>query len=131
MRGVCADLYAGNPLLAGARRCSQEEVKHVVARRGSSGPDPVALVEIDLYGDLMIAASSADEDRLSPDRIDEVLRVEADRSDSAERARGTKGAGADPGKAGADPGKEVNPGRTGGTARKGSGAREGEGPDAR
>ncbi|MET7936269.1 hypothetical protein [Streptomyces sp. NPDC005322] len=57
----------------------------MVARRGSSGPDPVALVEIDLYGDLMIAASSADEDRLSPDRIDEVLRVEADRSDSAAR----------------------------------------------
>ncbi|MFE0044696.1 hypothetical protein [Streptomyces albireticuli] len=48
----------------------------MVSRRGSSGgPDPVALIEIDLYGDLMIAASSADEDRLSPDRIDEVLRV--------------------------------------------------------
>ncbi|MBL1101631.1 hypothetical protein [Streptomyces coffeae] len=59
----------------------------MVARRGSSGPDPVALVEIDLYGELMIAASSADEDRLSTDRIDEVLRVEADRSDPAERAR--------------------------------------------
>lgn len=52
----------------------------MVARRGSPGPDPVALVEIDLYGELMIAAASADEDRLSPDRIDEVLRVEADRS---------------------------------------------------
>ncbi len=59
----------------------------MVARRGSSGPDPVALVEIDLYGDLMIAASSADEDRLSTDRIDEVLRVEADRSHSADRAK--------------------------------------------
>ncbi|MBT2382377.1 hypothetical protein [Streptomyces sp. ISL-11] len=48
----------------------------MVSRRGSSGgPDPVALIEIDLYGDLMIAASSADEERLSPDRIDEVLRV--------------------------------------------------------
>ncbi|MEK8171976.1 hypothetical protein NKH77_29335 [Streptomyces sp. M19] len=44
----------------------------------------MALVEIDLYGELMIAASSADEERLSPDRIDEVLRVEADRSNSAE-----------------------------------------------
>ncbi len=63
----------------------------MVARRGSSGPDPVALVEIDLYGDLMIAASSADEDRLSTDRIDEVLRVQADRSDSAEGAKGTNG----------------------------------------
>ncbi|MGW2331236.1 hypothetical protein ACWC5C_36525 [Streptomyces sp. NPDC001700] len=40
----------------------------------------MALVEIDLYGELMIAAASADEERLSPDRIDEVLRVEADRS---------------------------------------------------
>ncbi len=65
----------------------------MVARRGSSGPDPVALVEIDLYGDLMIAASSADEDRLSTDRIDEVLRVRADRSDLAEGATGAKGNG--------------------------------------
>lgn len=101
----------------------------MVARRGSSGPDPVALVEIDLYGDLMIAASSADEDRLSPDRIDEVLRVEADRSDSAERARGAKGAqgvkGAGKG-AGKKPGK--NPEKT---ARKDNDSREAEGPDAR
>ncbi|MFI1333042.1 hypothetical protein ACH4U7_23635 [Streptomyces sp. NPDC020845] len=59
-------------------------MKHVVARRGSSGPDPVALVEIDLYGELMIAASSADEERLSPDRIDEVLQVAEDRSNPAE-----------------------------------------------
>ncbi|WP_431775675.1 hypothetical protein [Streptomyces cucumeris] len=35
----------------------------------------------------MIAASSADEDRLSTDRIDEVLRVEADRSHPADRRR--------------------------------------------
>ncbi|ADI08222.1 hypothetical protein SBI_05102 [Streptomyces bingchenggensis BCW-1] len=56
----------------------------MVARRGSSGPDPVALVEIDLYGELMIAASSADEERLSPDRIDEVLQVAEDRSNPAE-----------------------------------------------
>ena len=62
----------------------------MVARRGSPGPDPVALVEIDLYGELMIAAASADEDRLSPDRIDEVLRVEADRSDSAKRSQRRK-----------------------------------------
>ncbi|MET7764682.1 hypothetical protein [Streptomyces sp. NPDC005336] len=89
----------------------------------------MALVEIDLYGDLMIAASSADEDRLSPDRIDEVLRVEADRSDSAERARGAKGAqgvkGAGKG-AGKKPGK--NPEKT---ARKDNDSREAEGPDAR
>ncbi|MBH5335640.1 hypothetical protein IHE55_12850 [Streptomyces pactum] len=60
-----------------------------MARRGLSGPDPVALVEIDLYGDLMIAASSAAEDRLSPDRIDEVLGVLADRANrSQERSAG-------------------------------------------
>ncbi|MEU3353612.1 hypothetical protein [Streptomyces sp. NPDC037389] len=48
----------------------------MVPRRGlCGGPDPVALIEIDLYGDLMIAASMADEERLSFDRIDEVLRV--------------------------------------------------------
>ncbi|MEV5242893.1 hypothetical protein AB0K89_27850 [Streptomyces cinnamoneus] len=48
----------------------------MVSRRGpSGGPDPVALIEIDLYGELMIAASSAVEERLSTDRIDEVLRV--------------------------------------------------------
>ncbi|TVL87963.1 hypothetical protein [Streptomyces sp. SAJ15] len=58
----------------------------MVARRGSAGPDPVALIEIDLYGDLMIAASSADEDRLSPDRIDEVLGVDADRPDRSDPA---------------------------------------------
>ncbi|MCP9212172.1 hypothetical protein [Streptomyces cucumeris] len=92
---MCTDPYAGKPLLESARRCSQEEVKHVVARRGSPGPDPVALVEIDLYGDLMIAASSADEDRLSTDRIDEVLRVEADRSHSADRAKADRSHSAD------------------------------------
>ncbi|MCC3779354.1 hypothetical protein [Streptomyces sp. UNOB3_S3] len=48
----------------------------MVPRRGlCGGPDPVALIEIDLYGELMIAASMADEERLSADRIDEVLRV--------------------------------------------------------
>ena len=71
MRAMCTDHYAGSRGNEGP-----EEVNHVVSRRGSSGgPDPVALIEIDLYGDLMIAASSADEERLSPDRIDEVLRV--------------------------------------------------------
>ncbi|MFD0383572.1 hypothetical protein ACFQ2B_18045 [Streptomyces stramineus] len=59
----------------------------MVSRRGSSGgPDPVALIEIDLYGDLMIAASSADEERLSADRIDEVLRVVPRPESSAEGA---------------------------------------------
>ncbi|MGW1882106.1 hypothetical protein [Streptomyces sp. NPDC001970] len=37
--------------------------------------DHVALAEIELCGELMIAASAADEERLSADRIDEVLNV--------------------------------------------------------
>ncbi|MFI1941832.1 hypothetical protein ACH44C_32460 [Streptomyces purpureus] len=41
--------------------------------------DHVALAEIELCGELMIAASAADGERLSADRIDEVLRVAADR----------------------------------------------------
>ncbi|MFI5758946.1 hypothetical protein [Streptomyces sp. NPDC051569] len=41
--------------------------------------DHVALAEIEWCGELMIAASAADEDRLSPARIDEVLDVRAER----------------------------------------------------
>ncbi|MGW2558511.1 hypothetical protein ACWCXB_04515 [Streptomyces sp. NPDC001514] len=37
--------------------------------------DHVALAEIELCGELMIAASAADGERLSADRIDEVLKV--------------------------------------------------------
>lgn len=37
--------------------------------------DHVALAEIELCGELIIAASTADEERLSADRIDEVLKV--------------------------------------------------------
>jgi len=37
--------------------------------------DPVALAEIELCGELMIAASAAGEERLSFARIDEVLEV--------------------------------------------------------
>jgi hypothetical protein len=40
--------------------------------------DGVALAEIELCGELMIAAADAIEDRLSPDRIDEVLNVGTD-----------------------------------------------------
>ncbi|MET8678437.1 hypothetical protein ABZW18_12850 [Streptomyces sp. NPDC004647] len=50
---------------------------HVAASRGSTVQDHVALAEIELCGELMIAASAAGEDRLSSDRIDEVLRVAA------------------------------------------------------
>ncbi|GAA4682359.1 hypothetical protein [Streptomyces youssoufiensis] len=55
----------------------------MVARQGPSVSDHVALVEIDLYGELMIAASSVAEERMSADHIDAVLRVHVDRSNSA------------------------------------------------
>ncbi|MEV7087885.1 hypothetical protein AB0O07_18650 [Streptomyces sp. NPDC093085] len=40
--------------------------------------DHVALAEIEWCGELMIAASATDGERLSPDRIDEVLDVRGD-----------------------------------------------------
>ncbi|MGW2018708.1 hypothetical protein [Streptomyces sp. NPDC001927] len=40
--------------------------------------DRVALAEIELCGELIIAASAADGERLSADRIDEVLRVDTE-----------------------------------------------------
>ncbi len=46
--------------------------------------DRVALAEIELCGELMIAASAVGEERLSPARIDEVLNV--DRSPAASAA---------------------------------------------
>ncbi|MFE6223616.1 hypothetical protein [Microtetraspora glauca] len=42
----------------------------------AADPDRVALAEIELCGELMIAASAADGDRLSADLIDAVLRGE-------------------------------------------------------
>jgi len=46
---------------------------------GTAVHDHVALAEIELCGELIIAASAAQEDRLSADRIDEVLRVAEER----------------------------------------------------
>ncbi|WP_037842770.1 hypothetical protein [Streptomyces sp. NRRL F-5126] len=60
---------------------------HVAPLRTPTVHDHVALVEIELCGELMIAASDADGDRLSPDRIDEVLKVEADRAARLRRDR--------------------------------------------
>lgn len=42
---------------------------------GTAVQDHVALAEIELCGELIIAASAVSEGRLSVDRIDEVLRV--------------------------------------------------------
>lgn len=50
--------------------------------------DHVALIEIELCGELMIAASAADGDRLSPARIDEVLKVAECSARSWQQERG-------------------------------------------
>lgn len=47
----------------------------MVTLSAPNAQDWVALAEIELCGELMIAASAVDEERLSPDRIDEVLDV--------------------------------------------------------
>ncbi|MEU8918824.1 MULTISPECIES: hypothetical protein [Streptomyces] len=67
---------------------------YVAGHRPTTVQDYVALVEIDLTGELMIAAAAASEDRLSPDRIDEVLEVDGEDGDRADRVpprRGTAG----------------------------------------
>ncbi|MFJ9620852.1 hypothetical protein [Streptomyces sp. NPDC101181] len=58
-----------------AERRRQREVRQVVTLTAPNAQDCVALAEIELCGELMIAASAAGEERLSPDRIDEVLNV--------------------------------------------------------
>ncbi|MYQ43210.1 hypothetical protein B046DRAFT_03040 [Streptomyces sp. LamerLS-316] len=50
----------------------------MVTLSAPNAQDCVALAEIELCGELMIAAAGALEDRLSPDRIDEVLNVGAE-----------------------------------------------------
>ncbi|QFQ98432.1 hypothetical protein F9278_22125 [Streptomyces phaeolivaceus] len=54
---------------------------------GTAVQDHVALAEIELCGDLIIAASTTDGDRLSHDRIDEVLRVREERAHEDEPPR--------------------------------------------
>ncbi|MEU8787480.1 hypothetical protein [Streptomyces sp. NPDC048637] len=58
---------------------------YVAGHRPTTVQDYVALVEIDLTGELMIAAAAASEDRLSPDRIDEVLEVDGEDGDRVDR----------------------------------------------
>jgi hypothetical protein len=50
----------------------------VVQKADSRLEDPLVLDEIELYGELVIAASASDEP-LSQDQIDRVLGVRADR----------------------------------------------------
>ncbi|NGO10803.1 hypothetical protein G5C60_25210 [Streptomyces sp. HC44] len=60
---------------------------HVAPAGGTAVQDHVALAEIELCGDLIIAASAIDGDRLSPDRIDEVLGVWEERPHGDEQPR--------------------------------------------
>ncbi|QCX77530.1 hypothetical protein C9F11_19395 [Streptomyces sp. YIM 121038] len=63
---------------------------NVALVRGTAVQDHVALAEIELCGELIIAASAAHGERLSADRIDEVLRVsDAQQDDGPSPARGT------------------------------------------
>ncbi|PVC70200.1 hypothetical protein DBP15_13940 [Streptomyces sp. CS065A] len=76
----------------------------VVTLSAPNAQDYVALAEIELCGELMIAASAAREERLSPDRIDEVLNV-GDEPLGTLRAgdagsSGGAGTGVDPGRRG-------------------------------
>lgn len=57
-------------------------MRRVTPLRGGTVQDHVALAEIELCGELIIAASAA-EDRLSLESIDEVLRVAEARAESA------------------------------------------------
>ncbi|MFZ4270437.1 hypothetical protein [Streptomyces arboris] len=58
----------------------------VVTLSAPNAQDYVALAEIELCGELMIAASTAREERLSPDRIDEVLNVGGETPGAGENA---------------------------------------------
>ncbi|WP_405536512.1 hypothetical protein OG787_25765 [Streptomyces sp. NBC_00075] len=52
---------------------------HVAPVGGTAVQDHVALAEIELCGELIIAASAAEEERLSLESIDEVLKVAEER----------------------------------------------------
>ncbi|MFF5900718.1 hypothetical protein ACFY8O_33010 [Streptomyces argenteolus] len=60
----------------------------MVTLSAPNAQDCVALAEIELCGELMIAAADAIEDRLSPDRIDEVLNVRDEAPDVLTDAAG-------------------------------------------
>lgn len=55
----------------------------MAAPRDAAVEDRVALIEIDLTGELMIAAAAAGDEPLSADRIDELLDVAACRGPAA------------------------------------------------
>jgi hypothetical protein len=65
-----------------------------VAPGGTAVQDLVALAEIELCGELIIAASAAGEGRLSLESIDEVLRVSEERAGREGAAGSDSGSGA-------------------------------------
>lgn len=68
-------MWGGSPLptLEGAS-CGAEGVVQVASSEGRArGHDKTALDEIELAGELMIAASTSEDERLAPEEIDEVL----------------------------------------------------------
>lgn len=73
MRAATCPPYAEKPSVDD--RWRQKEVTRVTPAGGTTVQDFVALAEIELCGELIIAASAADGERLSQDRIDEVLMV--------------------------------------------------------
>ncbi|MFD8466431.1 hypothetical protein ACFV10_15125 [Streptomyces cyaneofuscatus] len=66
----------------------------MVTLSAPNAQDCVALAEIELCGELMIAASTAREERLSPDRIDEVLNVGGEAPGAGAEEGGGASAGA-------------------------------------
>ncbi|CAD5966886.1 hypothetical protein ACPXCO_16095 [Streptomyces cyaneofuscatus] len=65
----------------------------MVTLSAPNAQDCVALAEIELCGELMIAASAAREERLSPDRIDEVLNVGGEAPGAGDDTGAGEGAG--------------------------------------
>lgn len=59
---------------------------------GTAVQDHVALAEIELCGELIIAASAAGEERLSLESIDQVLRVGEERDGGGAPPGGSSGA---------------------------------------
>ncbi|MEU1222422.1 hypothetical protein [Streptomyces microflavus] len=94
----------------------------VVTLSAPNAQDCVALAEIELCGELMIAASTAHEERLSPDRIDEVLNVRDDGHDAddgcgADGVRDVDGVRGADGARGGDPVGDVDHVRDAGHVR--------------
>ena len=101
--GAPQDIQAARELLRlleGMGYRTQDEVpdellnaarRHVPVPSGSPVEDNVALTEMEMCGELIIAASSTDGERLSQAHIDEVLRVGTDRGDEPASSTANEG----------------------------------------